>query len=461
MCHAISRPRRNISLLAGSHRWTSRTASYDACGTNVKGRRRDVLTPREVASRAGFSYHAILRAIRRGDLVAYEPIPGHYRIEIDEYERWLRRPKRRNTITSSAGITPRSAISCRRRPGNTWKLCSTAGDRTTSTVMALHREANGRWQARWQEGARTRGRTFDRKTDAQDFLAYQRRRKQLGQAAVPDDVPLRDFVETYWQLHAVPNLAQSTRDLYSRVWALHILPRLGDYGVRELSPKRLNRLRAELENAGLGIATVVKAMTIVQSILSLAVTEEIVEYNAAAAVSKPLYTRTREPHVFTPSQVEAIREKLNLRDRTLVSVLAYSGPRPEEVVRRSLLGRRWPARDPLRRHQATPSAVHAAAGAPRGRSRGVVCGLWATAGEPTGVSSPRWRVLGYRRLAQLAPADMARRAHAPRTRPHDMPASAWRLRSGRHPSERPQIKLRDASRLRGDPADPARARGRN
>jgi hypothetical protein len=51
---------------------------------------RDVLTPREVAERAGFFYHAILRAIRRGDLVAFEPVPGAYRIEISEYERRLR-----------------------------------------------------------------------------------------------------------------------------------------------------------------------------------------------------------------------------------------------------------------------------------------------------------------------------------------------------------------------------------
>jgi hypothetical protein len=48
---------------------------------------RDVLSPREVADRAGFSYHAILRAIRRGDLAASEPVPGHYRIELAEYER--------------------------------------------------------------------------------------------------------------------------------------------------------------------------------------------------------------------------------------------------------------------------------------------------------------------------------------------------------------------------------------
>lgn len=53
---------------------------------------RDVLTPKEIAVRAGFSYHAILRAIRRGDLAAYEPVPGRYRIEIAEYERWLHQP---------------------------------------------------------------------------------------------------------------------------------------------------------------------------------------------------------------------------------------------------------------------------------------------------------------------------------------------------------------------------------
>ena len=76
--------------------------------------------------------------------------------------------------------------------------------------MDLHRKDNGRWEVRWREGTRRRGRTFDRKTDAQNFLAFQGRRR-LG-AAVPDDVQMRDFVETYWRLHAVPNLSQSTRD---------------------------------------------------------------------------------------------------------------------------------------------------------------------------------------------------------------------------------------------------------
>jgi integrase len=82
----------------------------------------------------------------------------------------------------------------------------------------------------------------------------------------------------------------------------------------------------------------IKALTIVQSILSFAVSAEIVEFNAAAAVRKPRYTRARERHILLPDEVERIRAQLQARDRTLVSVLACSGPRPEEIVCRLAWG---------------------------------------------------------------------------------------------------------------------------
>lgn len=84
---------------------------------------RDALTPREVAERAGFSYHAILRAIRRGDLRAFEPVPGHYRIELAEYERWLRTPARRTDARPSERRP-------RRRPAGT-------GGQDRGTLTAL------------------------------------------------------------------------------------------------------------------------------------------------------------------------------------------------------------------------------------------------------------------------------------------------------------------------------------
>jgi hypothetical protein len=61
-----------------------------------------------------------------------------------------------------------------------------------------------------------------------------------------------------------------------------------------------------------------------------AVAEEIVEYNAAAAVPKPRYERARELHIFMPADVEQIRRKLDTRDAMHVSLLAYSRPRPEK-----------------------------------------------------------------------------------------------------------------------------------
>jgi integrase len=199
--------------------------------------------------------------------------------------------------------------------------------------MELRRKENGRWELRWREAGRRRSRTFDRKGDAVAFESDRVRRKQLGHVAIPSDVRLAEFVETYWRLHAVPNLAPSTRDFYKLTWTNHIMPRLGDHGVRELTPKRLARFREELERAGVGVATMRKTMAIIQSILSFAVAEELVEFNAAASVRKPRYERAREPHIFLPAEVERIRCQLaSLRDRTLAAVLAYSGPRPQEVV---------------------------------------------------------------------------------------------------------------------------------
>jgi hypothetical protein len=84
---------------------------------------RDQLTPREVAERTGFSYHAVLRAIDRGDLEAFEPVPGRLRIEFDEYERWRRTPRRSRGRNSAAGAdgTEREIgedLSIRRRRSN-------------------------------------------------------------------------------------------------------------------------------------------------------------------------------------------------------------------------------------------------------------------------------------------------------------------------------------------------------
>jgi integrase len=68
---------------------------------------------------------------------------------------------------------------------------------------------------------------------------------------------------------------------------------------------------------------------VLQSIMRKAILDEQIEYNPVAVVRKPKQRRKREPLKIPPETVELIRSKLNMRDATLVSVLAYTGVRPE------------------------------------------------------------------------------------------------------------------------------------
>jgi integrase-like protein len=102
----------------------------------------------------------------------------------------------------------------------------------------IHRKPSGRWEVRWRESGRRRGRTFDRKGDATDFRDYVRGRIQ--RAGIPDlnagRQPLWQFMEEWWRLYAVPNLSPATREVYIRIWEKHLEPHVGTYQLRELTP---------------------------------------------------------------------------------------------------------------------------------------------------------------------------------------------------------------------------------
>jgi integrase len=202
--------------------------------------------------------------------------------------------------------------------------------------MSKRKLPNGRWEARERvggRGSRQLSKTFDRAADADKWCAEMRRRRQLGMPLERDDLTLDEFVITFWDLHAIPNLEKSTRDSYRNVYERHVSPRLGSRYLLELTPKVLTRFRSDLERGGVGTATVVKALAVVQSILSFAIVEEHLELNPMAAVAKPFYEREREPHVFLPIEVERIRARVDAKSAALIALLAYAGPRPEEGLR--------------------------------------------------------------------------------------------------------------------------------
>lgn len=199
--------------------------------------------------------------------------------------------------------------------------------------MSVRKKTGGRWEVRWRDGSKRYGRTFDRKSDAERFDLELRRRQQLGGlGALLNDVTLAEYVEEWWRLHAVPNLSANTRNGYAHLWDRHCLERLGGYKLREISPAVITRFQAELLKNGVGEPTVRKVLAVLQSVLSLAVTEERIDSNPVAKIKKPRRAIARKVEPISPEIVEQIRSKLGQRDATLVSLLAYAGLRPGEAL---------------------------------------------------------------------------------------------------------------------------------
>jgi integrase len=193
------------------------------------------------------------------------------------------------------------------------------------------------WKVRWRDGgrgSRSRSRTFDRKADAAAFDDELRRRRRLGDLAGfagSQETLNRYVVETWAKTHAV-TLARKTARHYGSLYDLHIAPYLGELKLSELTPEVIGRWQAERVAAGAGRVAVRQALTLLGNILQRALESGRIGRNPARLVRKVAAPRRREVRPLAPVTVEAMRAASRARDAALISVLAYSGLRPQEAL---------------------------------------------------------------------------------------------------------------------------------
>ncbi len=195
------------------------------------------------------------------------------------------------------------------------------------------------WRVRWRdETGAERNKSFDRAGDARAYEAKIRMLKRTHALADVDagSETLAEFVEEWWKVYAGPNLERATLRLYAHLWNGHALPRLGRFQLRELSPQVIARFRAELEADGVGIESVRKTMTMLQGVLQRAVEWGRVPSNAVKMTRKPPKAHRPAVQAIPPALIEVMRAQLleenQLRDATLLVVLAYAGLRPQEAL---------------------------------------------------------------------------------------------------------------------------------
>ena len=233
--------------------------------------------------------------------------------------------------------------------------------------MSVAKMPDGRWMVRWRENGSNRGRRFDRKSDADAWEREIRRRRQLGPLALAQLTTrastLGEWIAERWAPEHAATLEQSTRDRYADAYRLHIEPWLGDLPLTEITVGRLRSWQADRLADGVGVGTIVKARTVLSSVLRHAAESEAIPGNPLTLVRAPLAEHRDSVTPLAPVTVEAIRAVLagameihvperirrggvrvagyvvpderdplaRQRDAAIVSVLAYAGLRPGEL----------------------------------------------------------------------------------------------------------------------------------
>ncbi|MEA2347857.1 MAG: hypothetical protein QOG62_1644 [Thermoleophilaceae bacterium] len=127
------------------------------------------------------------------------------------------------------------------------------------------------------------------------------------------------------------NVSPETQRSYAALWRAHVHPHLADDGLRELRPEAVERFRLELVGNGVAPDAIDATLSLLRSVFSDGSSPIIGTPAEDTDGGEDAGTRALEPR-----EIERLRAGLGARDGVIVSLLAYAGLRPGE-----LLALRW------------------------------------------------------------------------------------------------------------------------
>lgn len=195
----------------------------------------------------------------------------------------------------------------------------------------VQKRPDGRWRARYRgPDRRERSKHFDRKIDAERWLASIETAKSSGQWIDParSRVTVGDWCATW--LDAQADLKPTTLARYRGILTNHVGPAWGRVPLGEVTPADVSTWVAELTASGLSAASVRYCHVALSSALSYAVLDGRLARNPAAGVKLPKVT-SREKVYLTHVELGRLAEECG-EYSTMISTFGYCGPRWGEGV---------------------------------------------------------------------------------------------------------------------------------
>ena len=198
--------------------------------------------------------------------------------------------------------------------------------------MSIERKSNGKFQARWREGdGRQRARLFDRKRDAETFLATVTVDVLQGRYVAPDAG--RETVGDYARRWAdAQPWREQSRTRVAHVIASQIVPRFGATTVRSLQPSMVQAWVGEMTASGLAPSTVESYFRVLAAVMIAARRDRLVHESPTDGVTLPRAEHNAAALVpLSVEQVQAIADNVPAHYRALVLTSAGLGLRQGEA----------------------------------------------------------------------------------------------------------------------------------
>lgn len=186
------------------------------------------------------------------------------------------------------------------------------------------------WLVRWLEDGRHRGRGFRTEREARHFMADIER--MGAHTVVASTTTLSAFILGPWLTDHSAAWAENTSHRRAYLVDRWVLPHIGHVKLRDLGRQRIVRWRADLLRAGATPKTVNAAMRVLSACLKDAHEDGMIPGNPCRGL-RPLPVERPDRRAIPASEVELIRAALpTARDRLVVSLAAWCGLRPQEIV---------------------------------------------------------------------------------------------------------------------------------
>ena len=173
--------------------------------------------------------------------------------------------------------------------------------------MSVERKTNGRYLARWRDpGGRQRARRFDRKLDADRFLATVTVDTLRGAYIDPDAG--RETVATYTARWAPAQpWRPSSRHRVDHVLAAQVLPTFGALELRQVRPSQVQAWIGSMSTAGLATSTVESYFRVFAAVMRAARRDRLIHESPCDGARLPRSDRRRSALVpLTTEQVRAL-----------------------------------------------------------------------------------------------------------------------------------------------------------